>query len=189
MLLALFVLLVPHAADAQNRRGPKTIIRKGQMIKPDTMVRGSGTLALEADSLLFGNGRRTVDNTGHFVTPAGIVAALDSTDRLLYVSDTLALDSLGLRPAVVAPPPGTIAAIDSASRLIYVADSVATDSLGLQATFVADSVGGDSLVYRFERIPSAIGTPVEAGSEVPSVLLDTTRRRGSWFMRDSLSLS
>lgn len=195
LLLLAVVLLTPHEAQAQNRRGPRTIIRKGMMVKPDTLARGTGTLALEADSLLYGTAGLAVDPTGRMTAPAGIVAALDSSNRLIYVADTLSLDSLGLRPAVMAPPAGTIAALDSTSRLVYVADTLSLDSLGLQAIFVTDTLASDSVVYRAERLLPADSTllpldgPIDDMSSL-APLLDTTRKNnGCWLMPDSMSLS
>ena len=192
LLVCAVVCLLPHEVLAQNRRGPRTIIRKGMMVKPDTLACGTGTLALEADSLLYGSQPLSVDSTGRMISPAGVIAALDPTDRLIYVADTLSLDSLGLRPAVMAPPEGMVAAIDSASRLVYVADTLALDSLGLRAAFVADTLSGDSLVYRIERLiqdDNALISREEELARSQSVLLDTTRRGGCWLMRDSMSLS
>ncbi len=187
LLLTLAALLfAAQPAGAQSRRGPKTIVRKGMVEKPDTLARGSGTLSSSADSVLFGAGQGlSVDSLGRIVTPAGIVAALDSADRLVYIADTLALDSLGLRPAVLEAPPGTVAALDSLHRLVYVADTLSLDSLGLQAALVADTLGGDSLVSDMERILAAD----DSLTHVSSVLIDTARHKRGWFMSDSMSLS
>ena len=125
LLLLIAFLAAVQPAAAQSRRGPRTIVRRGLIEQPDTLARGSGALALSADSLLFGAGKGlTVDSLGRIVTPAGIVAALDSANRLVYVADTLSLDSLGLRAAVLEPPAGTVAALDSANRLVYAADTL-----------------------------------------------------------------
>ena len=186
LLLLIAFLAAVQPAAAQSRRGPRTIVRRGLIEQPDTLARGSGALALSADSLLFGAGKGlTVDSLGRIVTPAGIVAALDSANRLVYVADTLSLDSLGLRAAVLEPPAGTVAALDSANRLVYAADTLSLDSLGLRAAVLADTLGRDSLVYDTERILAADDSLRSA----PSVLLDTTRRKRGWFMSDSMSLS
>lgn len=194
LLLCAVALLAPHEAQAQSRRGPRTIVRKGMMVKPDTLARSTETLALEADSLLYGPEGLTVDSTGRMILPAGIVAALDSANQLIYVADTLSLDSLGLRPAVVAPPAGTVAALDSTSRLVYVADTLSLDSLGMKASFVADTLANHSPGYRVERILPADSTllPLEGPIDgmAPAPLLDTARRNnGCWLMPDSMSLS
>lgn len=197
LLALLAAALFPPAASAQYRRGPRILIRKGLLEKPDTLARGDNALARIADSLLHDAARRlTVDSLGRIVAPPGYTAALDSAGRLLCLPDSLVPDSPGLRPltepeygevdTLGGPDAGTternrgIAALDSLGRLCRVADTLALDSLGLRP-----------LARTAEKFPavaadSSATLPVEASP----IWRDTTRKRqGSWLMGDSMSLS
>lgn len=125
LLLLIAFLAAVQPAAAQSRRGPRTIVRRGLIEQPDTLARGSGALALSADSLLFGARKGlTVDSLGRIVTPAGIVAALDSANRLVYAADTLSLDSLGLRAAVLADTLGRDSLVYDTERILAADDSL-----------------------------------------------------------------
>lgn len=190
LLTLLTLAAFTSQADAQNRRGPRTIVRKGQIEKPDTLAPGEGPFSQNADSLSAAPHRSaTTGPFQHFATPEGTVAALDSANRLVYIADTLSLDSLGLRPAILEAPAGTVAALDSLDRLVYIADTLSLAPLGLRPAVIADTLGRDSLVYHTERILAADERLMDSLPATTSVLLDTDRPKRGWLMSDSMSLS
>lgn len=137
LLLVIAVLISASQVCAQTHRGKKTMIRKGVMIKPDTLVRNAMPPLTAADSAL--------------MSELNGLTAADSLVQFMLATDSMALDSIR----------STIPSTDSArlARFDVIRNRIVTDSTGLRTlgydaerTLQVDSALMDSL----NAIPSLI---------------------------------